>query len=153
MNDPSCLKNGHIISRDLTPSTNPHSLFNREPGFPSTLKKADTLALFREMERAGFIAREAYAKPNRHPAERWRITDKGREFAGLPAGEQADGQDIASTAPGASGSVNLEPDALSANLGANAPSCAPAQGGIRGASAPGAPDAKKKIFRPATIST
>ena len=131
-----------------SPGTNPHSLFNREPGFPSTLKKADTLALFREMERAGFIEREAYAKPNRHPAERWRLTDKGREFAQLPAGEQADGQDIASTAPGASGSVNFEPDALSANPSANALGCAPAQGGIRGASAPDAPDAKKKNFSP-----
>ena len=115
-----------------SPSTNPHSLFNREPCFPSTLKKQDTLALFREMERAGFIAREAYQKPNRHHGERWRITDKGREFAQLPAGEQADGQDIASTAPSAPGSTIPEPSALDANLGANAPSCAPALGGYGG---------------------
>ena len=115
-----------------SPGTNPYSLFNREPGFPSTLKKQDTLALFREMERAGFIEREAYHKPNRHHGERWRLTESGREFAELPAGEQADSRDIASTAPGASGSTIPEPNAVDANLGANAPSCAPALGGYGG---------------------
>ena len=88
-----------------SPGTNPYSLFHREPGFPSTLKKSETMLLFREMERAGFIEREVYRKPSRHPGERWAITAKGREFAGLPpeAASPAEDDDPGHSAPGAPG--------------------------------------------------
>ena len=65
-------------------SANAWGMLRGEPGFPAGLKRADVLAHFRTMERTGFVAKETYAKPNRHTGERWAITEKGHSFAKLP---------------------------------------------------------------------
>jgi hypothetical protein len=71
-------------------STAPNSRANaqafcRESKYPRGLKPADAAALLRNAERSGFIERIAYKGADRKPRERWGLTPKGLDHAGIAA--------------------------------------------------------------------
>ncbi len=75
---------GEWISPSTTsPTTNAHAKLRGELGNPflnTKDGKADCLGVLRDCEREGLLTKEKYQKPDRHPAERWAVTEKGLQF-------------------------------------------------------------------------
>lgn len=76
-----------ISSSEQSPSTNAHAKLKLEPRFPS-LNKAQTMAMFRDMQRKGLIRVEAYQRANRHVGERWALTEAGLALIRRPPDSQ-----------------------------------------------------------------
>jgi KaiC/GvpD/RAD55 family RecA-like ATPase len=109
-----------------SPSTNAWAMLRDVPGFPAGLERRETLALFHAMRERGYLKRESYTKPNRHPGERWAVTAAGFAFAGIAQPQKTD--DCANCANCADLDV-LEPDAPGA---ADPAGCASANVGVIG---------------------
>ncbi len=109
-----------------SPSTNAWAMLRDVPGFPAGLERRETLALFHAMRERGFLKRESYTKPNRHPGERWAVTAAGFAFAGIAQPLETD--DCANCANCADLGV-FEPDAPGA---ADPEGCASANVGVIG---------------------
>lgn len=76
---------GEYVSTATTSPANAARLLERESTFPKGLKRAEVFDLLRRAERAGQLARVQYRGADRKSRERWEVTSKGREFAGLAA--------------------------------------------------------------------
>lgn len=72
-----------VASSQQSTTTNAYAMLHAEPGFPYGLKRSDTFALCRELERKGYLIREEYADRHRNKRERWAVTAEGRTFAKL----------------------------------------------------------------------
>lgn len=98
----------YITPSHNSPNANAWAMLKDDPGFPSVAvrDKKTLISLMREMERKGYLAKELYAKPNRHEGERWIVTATGLGFA------QIDSAPSASSAPTP---IDFEHDALDAS--------------------------------------
>ncbi|MBV2208201.1 MAG: AAA family ATPase [Thermomonas sp.] len=76
---------GEHVTTATTSRTHAAKLLASEPTYPKSRKPADVFTLLREAERAEYIERITYQGADRKPRERWNVTSKGREFAGLAA--------------------------------------------------------------------
>ncbi len=94
---------GDFLSPSIkAPTGTPWAVLRHMEGFPAGLRKHDVVSLFRLMQKAGYLRREYYTKPNRHQGERWAITPEGYAFAGIPEPAQSGPEpepEFASTAP------------------------------------------------------
>lgn len=65
---------------------NAHALLRVEPAFQRLkLNRDATARIVNQCQRAGWIESLDYRSPDRKQRQRWMVTQKGREFAGLPA--------------------------------------------------------------------
>jgi len=65
---------------------NVHALLRVEPAFQRLkLNRDATARIVNQCQRAGWIESLDYRSPDRKQRQRWLVTQKGREFAGLPA--------------------------------------------------------------------
>jgi putative DNA primase/helicase len=65
---------------------NVHALLRVEPAFQRLKLNRDTTArILNQCQRAGWLESVDYRSPDRKQRQRWAVTNKGREFAGLPA--------------------------------------------------------------------
>lgn len=65
---------------------NVHALLRMEPAFECLrLSRDATARILNQCQRSGFIESLEYRSPDRKPRERWTVTSKGREVAGLVA--------------------------------------------------------------------
>jgi putative DNA primase/helicase len=65
---------------------NAHALLRVEPAFQRLkLNRDATARIVNQCQRAGWIESLDYRSPDRKQRQRWTVTQKGREFAGLPA--------------------------------------------------------------------
>lgn len=67
-----------------TSRCNPYAVLASEPAFKRMeLSKEDVKRIVTQCDRAGWIAPLDYKTPDRKTHQRWTVTEKGREFAGL----------------------------------------------------------------------
>ncbi|MDO9148386.1 MAG: AAA family ATPase [Hydrogenophaga sp.] len=65
---------------------NVHALLRVEPAFQRLkLNRDATARIVNQCQRAGWLESLDYRSPDRKPRQRWTVSQKGREFAGLPA--------------------------------------------------------------------
>ena len=65
---------------------NVHALLRSEPSFQRLkLNRDATARIVNQCQRVGWIESVDYRSPDRKQRQRWTVTSKGREFAGLPA--------------------------------------------------------------------
>lgn len=77
---------GQFCHTGTTSRSNPHAVLSSEPAFKRMgLSKDDVRRIVNQCQRAGWIAPLDYKTADRKTHERWTLTDKGREFAGLAA--------------------------------------------------------------------
>ncbi len=75
---------GQFAGPALTARNNAHALLRDEPAFKALkLKRGDVQRLVNQCQRAGWIEVADYRTSDRKTRERWAVTPKGREFAGL----------------------------------------------------------------------
>lgn len=75
---------GQYCSPAITSKNTPFSMLASEPAFKRMgLSKDDVRRIVNQCQRAGWLAPLDYRTPNRKDSQRWTLTDKGREFAGL----------------------------------------------------------------------
>lgn len=107
-----------VANMPSSPGTNPHAMFKNEGRFPK-LNKAETIAIFREMSRNGYITVEQYTRSNRHRGERWSPTAIGRAYL------EANNDDLRQSRQPASTCRETDVDAIDASREEAAPtSCA-----------------------------
>ncbi len=77
---------GEFVSPGATSPTSAPRLLATEPGYPKGRKSPEVLAMLRNAERDGLLAKETYRARDRHERERWALTYAGRAFVGVGAG-------------------------------------------------------------------
>ncbi len=77
---------GQYCSPATTSRNNPHAILKSEPSFLALkLRADDTKRIVNQCQRAGWIEPLDYRSVDRKPRQRWTVTSKGRQFAGLNA--------------------------------------------------------------------
>lgn len=77
---------GQYASPAPTARNNVHALLRVEPAFQRLkLNRDATVRIVNQCQRAGWIESLDYRSPDRKQRQRWTVSKKGREFAGLPA--------------------------------------------------------------------
>lgn len=77
---------GEFVGTATTSRTHAGKLLRGQPGFPSRLKKdGEVFDLLRQAERRSLLERCEFKGKDRKPRERWELTPKGREIAGIAA--------------------------------------------------------------------
>lgn len=77
---------GQFCSPAATSRNHPFAMLKSEPAFQRLkLRQDDVKRIITQCDRAGWIEAMEYRTPDRKPHQRWTVTQKGREFAGLPA--------------------------------------------------------------------
>jgi putative DNA primase/helicase len=89
---------------------NVHALLRVEPAFQRLKLNRDTTArIVNQCQRAGWVESLEYRSPDRKQRQRWAVTNKGREFAGLPAPTAPTSDESADGAQGADGGAPTAP--------------------------------------------
>jgi len=65
-------------------SSNAYAMLRDDADYPYLLDKRDCLAMLRDCERDGLLAKEGYKKLDRHAGKRWKLTEAGLLFIGEP---------------------------------------------------------------------
>jgi KaiC/GvpD/RAD55 family RecA-like ATPase len=94
---------GEAIAPDHRSSRSAPAMLSGERTYPKRRKPGEVFQMLRDAERGGLVQREAYRDTNRKERERWTLTPKGAELAGVALG--------APGAPGTDGVAYLEPSA------------------------------------------
>lgn len=101
---------GAYASPATTSRNHAHALLDDDPAFKKLkLRATDTRRIVTQAQRAGWLEVVGYRDANRKSRERWTVTQKGRDFAQIPA---------APSAPSARTSIDCAPSATGAEDGA-----------------------------------
>lgn len=113
---------GEFVSPSVNSPANARKMLAGQPGYPPSMKRGGGIYdLLRVAERDKYLVRETYRDPlQRKDKERWRVTDSGKEWAGI--------------APSAPSALSPEDGAPATTHGAPAPS-APSGAGVLGGGA------------------
>jgi putative DNA primase/helicase len=77
---------GQFASPAAQARNNLHALLRVEPAFQRLkLNRDETARIVNQCQRAGWLESLDYRSPDRKQRQRWTVSQKGREFAGLPA--------------------------------------------------------------------
>jgi hypothetical protein len=77
---------GQYVSTALTARNNPHAVLKADPQFKRLkLGRDDVAAIVTQCQRAEWIESLEVRTKSRTTYDRWAVTDKGREWAGIPA--------------------------------------------------------------------
>ncbi len=74
---------GEMVSTATSGPAHAGKQLRGEPTFPARMRDAEVFDSLRDAERRGWLHRLPYRKANRHPGERWDVTEEGGRFARL----------------------------------------------------------------------
>ena len=105
---------GDYCGPTLTARNNVHAVLRSEPAFLRLkLSRDDTRRLVTQCQRAGWLETVTYRTSDRKDRDRWALTARGRQFAGLPAPSAPSAPSADESAEGAQGAEGGAPSAPS----------------------------------------